>query len=264
MTDQTSPEQTAAPAPEAKAPSAPTPAPAAAAEKGEAAADTPPARQIKYRDKDIPVPENFWDGEGVNVEALLKSHGDLRAQVSKMPKAPEAYDLNAGLPEEFKGKLDLSLDNPVVAKGVEIAKGLNIPQEGMAKLTEWLAMRDAATLQAAAAEEEKATHAQKAEAVSLLGGQAQYDGAIAWVKETLGGEEFLTTPKGLAALAKLRAGLTGGQIPGTRAAPSGQEGLSEAKLRSMMNDPRYWKTKDPDFVRQVSEGFKKLYPEEEG
>jgi hypothetical protein len=37
--------------------------------------------------------------------------------------------------------------------------------------------------------------------------------------------------------------------------------LSEADLRSMMSDPRYWNSnqRDPAFIKQVDEGFAKLY-----
>lgn len=43
------------------------------------------------------------------------------------------------------------------------------------------------------------------------------------------------------------------------AAPAGR--LDEASLREMMKDDRYWnpRDRDPAFVRQVEEGFKKLY-----
>lgn len=35
------------------------------------------------------------------------------------------------------------------------------------------------------------------------------------------------------------------------------EGLDE--LNSMMRDPRYWREKDPSFVAQVTDGFRKIY-----
>ncbi len=36
--------------------------------------------------------------------------------------------------------------------------------------------------------------------------------------------------------------------------------LTEEDLTKMMRDPRYWKHKDPAFVAEVSEGFRRLYP----
>jgi cytochrome c1 len=38
-------------------------------------------------------------------------------------------------------------------------------------------------------------------------------------------------------------------------------GLSKGELETMMRDPRYWDNtrRDPSFVKQVDEGFSKLY-----
>jgi hypothetical protein len=32
----------------------------------------------------------------------------------------------------------------------------------------------------------------------------------------------------------------------------------EAELRKMMRDPRYWRSREPDFVKRVTEGFRRL------
>lgn len=37
---------------------------------------------------------------------------------------------------------------------------------------------------------------------------------------------------------------------------------SEAALRKMMQDPRYWREKDPEIVDKVSRGFQRLYPDD--
>ena len=36
------------------------------------------------------------------------------------------------------------------------------------------------------------------------------------------------------------------------------EPQDEAALRGMMRDPRYWRTREPEFVRRVTEGFRRL------
>jgi hypothetical protein len=36
--------------------------------------------------------------------------------------------------------------------------------------------------------------------------------------------------------------------------------LDEGRLARMMRDPRYWRERDPSFVAQVTEGFRRLYP----
>lgn len=33
----------------------------------------------------------------------------------------------------------------------------------------------------------------------------------------------------------------------------------EQELRNLMKDPRYWKLQDPEIVKRVEEGFKRLY-----
>jgi hypothetical protein len=33
---------------------------------------------------------------------------------------------------------------------------------------------------------------------------------------------------------------------------------TEAQLREMMRDPRYWRTREPEFVKRVTEGFRAL------
>lgn len=35
--------------------------------------------------------------------------------------------------------------------------------------------------------------------------------------------------------------------------------VTDAELRSMMRDPRYWRDHDPDFVTKVHDGFRHLY-----
>ena len=36
---------------------------------------------------------------------------------------------------------------------------------------------------------------------------------------------------------------------------------AEKDLQSMMNDPKYWRDKDPSYIAKVTEGFKNLYAE---
>jgi hypothetical protein len=32
----------------------------------------------------------------------------------------------------------------------------------------------------------------------------------------------------------------------------------EAGLREMMRDPRYWRTREPEFVKRVTDGFRRM------
>ncbi len=39
------------------------------------------------------------------------------------------------------------------------------------------------------------------------------------------------------------------------------EKLTDDDLRRMMRDPKYWRDADPEYVRKIENGFKKLYSE---
>lgn len=37
------------------------------------------------------------------------------------------------------------------------------------------------------------------------------------------------------------------------------QNLTDDELRRMMRDPKYWRDQDPEYVRKIENGFKKLY-----
>lgn len=39
---------------------------------------------------------------------------------------------------------------------------------------------------------------------------------------------------------------------------------TEKELREMMRDPKYWRDRDPETVRKIEDGFKKLYGGNDG
>ena len=43
-----------------------------------------------------------------------------------------------------------------------------------------------------------------------------------------------------------------------------QEEISEDDLKSMQNDPRYWRDKDPAFIQKVRAGFANLAAKKHG
>tara|TARA_R110000764_G_scaffold92792_4_gene176266 strand:+ start:2999 stop:3697 length:699 start_codon:yes stop_codon:yes gene_type:complete len=71
-------------------------------------------------------------------------------------------------------------------------------------------------------------------------------------------EDMAQTAKGIETLEMIIEKLKGATISGT-SNPTGL--ISESDLTEMMKDPRYWNAKDrnPDFIKQVDEGFAKLY-----
>lgn len=69
-------------------------------------------------------------------------------------------------------------------------------------------------------------------------------------------ERMCESHEGILALEVIQEALKDGSFAGNTE-PSA--GANEAELREMMNDPRYWRDKDPYYVKQVTAGFQKLY-----
>lgn len=71
-------------------------------------------------------------------------------------------------------------------------------------------------------------------------------------------ERMCESHEGIIALEAIQEALKGGSFAGSTQPTAG---LTEPKLREMMNDPRYYnpKDRDPNFIREVEEGFKQIY-----
>lgn len=73
-----------------------------------------------------------------------------------------------------------------------------------------------------------------------------------WVKET--SEEIMKMING--AVEQLVDSETPEEIWTTK---NGTPKITDEELREMMKDPKYWKDQDPEYVKKVENGFKKLY-----
>ena len=69
-------------------------------------------------------------------------------------------------------------------------------------------------------------------------------------------ERMCESHEGILALETIMEAMKDGSFTAETQSTAGQ---SEADLREMMNDPRYWKDRDPHFIKQVTEGFQGLY-----
>lgn len=71
-------------------------------------------------------------------------------------------------------------------------------------------------------------------------------------------ERMCETHEGILALEAIQEALKDGSFAGNTQ-PAGQ--TNEAELQEMMRDPRYWNPsqRDPNFVKQVQDGFKQIY-----
>jgi len=69
-------------------------------------------------------------------------------------------------------------------------------------------------------------------------------------------ERMCESHEGILALEAIQEALKDGNFAGNTE-PAAQ--TTERELREMMNDPRYWKDRDPAFIKEVTEGFQKIY-----
>ena len=69
-------------------------------------------------------------------------------------------------------------------------------------------------------------------------------------------ERMCESHEGILALETIMEAMKDGSFTAETQSTAGQ---SEAELREMMNDPRYWKDRDPHFIKQVTEGFQGIY-----
>jgi hypothetical protein len=230
-------------------------------EDGQAVAPRPPG-----------VPEKFWDPATgtLRVDALLKSYLELERGASRRI-APPASDAN----EEDKARWRKLLGVPETPDGYEICPrhemcgpdpevNAKLHQAGFtpqqAQLVYDLAAERLVPLIADAAAEFEAGR-QREKLNSEFGGEDRFRRLApqigAWGRANLPETVFAalsTTAEGVIAMQRMMAGK---EPPIAREASAGTA-PDEAELRKMMRDPRYWRTREPDFVRRVTDGFKRL------
>ena len=91
---------------------------------------------------------------------------------------------------------------------------------------------------------------QRIEAASLFANKFFPEAALPAI------ERMCESHEGIVALEAIMEAMKDGSFAGDTQATAG---ASEKELREMMNDPRYWKDRDPHFIKQVTEGFQQMY-----
>jgi hypothetical protein len=241
------------------APSVPAPAPPAA---------LPPAEMPKPAD----VPGKFWDAASgsLRVDALLKSYLELERRLSQRMAPPAAdaapeevqrFRQAMGIPEAPDG-YDIQPPHELCTPDCQVNEQLHQAHfnNQQAQLVYDLAAQRLLPLIAEAAAQYEADrqrqklhdHYGSPDRFRVVAGQI-----AAWGKAKLPApvfEALSTTSEGVLALEQMmRKGEPGLSRDMTAPQPS-----SESELRQMMRDPRYWRSRDPQFVQRVSEGFRRL------
>ncbi len=224
------------------------------------------------------IPEKFWDAEkgAPKIDELGKSYvelerlaGELKRKVgakreewakeleaerlAHRPEKPEAYE--AKLPEDLAEAVELANDHPLMAWWREFAweRGLGAEEfnAGLERFVRW--QLESAKAQEQALEEE----------LAKLGdhGPQRVQHVEGWIRTRLGEdgvaalEPLLRSAAAIEALEKLME-----SVGERRFVPVDTPAkVDAATLRQWVEDPRYWRDRDPVFVKQVTEGFARLY-----
>ncbi|MFT8246360.1 capsid assembly protein [Roseomonas sp. BN140053] len=218
------------------------------------------------------VPEKFWNAETgtLRVEALLKSYRELERKLSQRVAPP-----GADAPEEERQRFLRLLGVPEHPEGYEVTArhalcgpdaavnarlhAANFTPAQVQLVYDLAAERLLPVVTEAAAQVEAQRQLDKLRAA--FGGEERFAQIArqisAWGRANLPAEVFealSTTAEGVTALHDM---MQKGEPPMGRRAEA-PEPADEEGLRKMMRDPRYWRSREPEFVKRVTEGFRRL------
>ena len=214
------------------------------------------------------IPEKFLDEKGeLNTSALVKSYCELEKKIGSMISVPndesdesakQKFNRAIGVPDnanEYPTN-DLFDDESVRNKFHEI--GLTSKQvEQIYSIAEEFLQPTLKNL----FELQNQTNAIN-ELKNFFGGTEKMNDAMreinAFGEKYLPAsafEELCATPQGIQGIYKMMQSFE----PTVLTDKNATENLSDDMLRDMMRDPKYWRDQDPEYVRKIENGFKKLY-----
>ena len=214
------------------------------------------------------IPEKFLDDKGeLNTSALIKSYCELEKKMGNMISVPnENSDENAkqkfnhaiGVPDNASEypKNNLFDDESIRNKFHEI--GLTSKQvESIYTIAEEFLQPTLKNL----FEIENENNAIN-ELKNFFGSTEKMNDALREINAF--GERFLpsdafdelcSTPQGIQGIYKMMQSME----PEILTDKNATENLTDDMLRDMMKNPKYWRDQDPEYVRKIENGFKKLY-----
>ncbi|MCL2748634.1 MAG: hypothetical protein FWE50_01010 [Alphaproteobacteria bacterium] len=218
--------------------------------------------------KEMEIPEKFQNEDGtLNADALVKSYTELEKKIGTMISIPgedadnaarEKFLRAVGVPEDANDypKNDLFDDETIRVKFREIGLTSQQVEKIYAIAEEFLSPALSEIFQ---------THQESnaiAELKSFFGGDTQMQDSLRAIEAF--GEKFLPaeayealccTPQGIQSIWKMIQSME----PDISTGNTAGKNLSDDDLRHMMRDPKYWRDRDPEYVRKIESGFKKLY-----
>lgn len=214
------------------------------------------------------IPEKFLDEKGeLKTDALVKSYCELEKKMGNMISVPneesdteskQKFNHAIGVPDSADEYPTNSLfdDESVREKFHEI--GLTSKQvEKIYNIAEEFLQPTLKNL----FEIQNQTNAIN-ELKNFFGGTEKMNDALREINAF--GEKYLpssafdelcSTPQGIQGIYKMMQSME----PEVLTNKNVSENLTDDMLRDMMRDPKYWREQDPEYVRKIENGFKKLY-----
>lgn len=214
------------------------------------------------------IPEKFLNEDGtLNTDALLKSYSELEKKIGTMISVPDAnadadtrarFNRAIGVPNsasEYPANtmfdddslrenfFEIGLTSSQVEKIYQIAEEFLTPV-----LSELFDMQN----------ETSAINELK----NFFGDDDKMRDALRAINAF--GERYLprdafdamcATPQGIRAVYAMMQSME----PSIETDDGTSKNLTDDMLRRMMRDPKYWRDQDPEYVRKIENGFKKLY-----
>lgn len=214
------------------------------------------------------IPEKFQNPDGtVNVDMLLKSYSELEKKIGSMVSVPnndadkitrEKFNRAIGVPENasdyptnilfddesIKQKFhDIGLTTTQVEQIYSVAEEFLSPV-----LTELFSKKN------------ETDEMLKLE--NFFGSREKMNDALTAINTF--GEKFLphdafeslcSSAQGIQGVYKMMQSVE----PNVETQKNENQNLTDDDLRRMMRDPKYWRDSDPEYVRKIENGFKKLY-----
>ena len=220
------------------------------------------------------VPEKFWDAEAgtIRTEALLKSYVELERRMSRMlPHPDDADGDDAGRLRQALGIPDnpddyaIAIDSEVVEVDPEINRRLHEAGFNQTQAQLVYALAEEYLLPAISeAYGEVFVQQELGRLQQTFGGSEQWQATAeqlrTWGKANLAGDVYETLASSYDGVMALSA-MMQAREPKVMHGDAGGAAADEPALRRMMQDPRYWRDRDPAFIAEVTRGFERLFRE---
>lgn len=217
------------------------------------------------------LPDSFWDAEKNELKTadLITGYNDLskfktetEGRFATRPEAADKYALpevkDLGLPEG----VDFTFDDksPLFTAAREAAFNAGMSQ---AEFSEKL-IKPYVQEQLAAYTKAEETYQTEMKALGE-NAQARIESVNSFLKANVSAEQaeaLMGTAVTAKAVEAIEALIT--KANGTTFKAADKSNVAnlpnEAELKAKMSDPKYWRDRDPAVVKEVEDGFKKLYP----